>query len=461
MSRKSSNSATSTTVGKTSTAGAQMSLSSTLHRNAKLPGTSQISGLKKIVRQQAASNSIMLMSECGFQPQKVRIQKDKNEDIRKGKIDIAEKYADFFEFAPSAFLTLSREGKINEANISASIMLGQNQYDLISKDFYLFISDQTKLVFTLFLNKVFSSKCSSSCEVVLNISGNQSLDIHLSGMITKDGEQCFINAVDVTEHRKADRDLRLKNEYLQLNNIEKNKLISIVAHDLRSPLGGFIGLTDLMSEGISGMTPDEIQQIAFLMRKSATNIFRLLEDLLEWSRMQQGLTPFVPNSFKLIAKIGDGLVLASEAAKAKDIAIVYAVPEDLRVFADPNMLEFIIRNLVTNAVKFTHKGGVITVSAKAVSNQDVEINITDTGIGMDEKMLRNLFLLHVNTNRKGTMGESTSGLGLILCKDFIEKLGGKLLVESDEGKGSTFRFTLKTDSVITEPIHSNQPDAEC
>ncbi len=209
------------------------------------------------------------------------------------------------------------------------------------------------------------------------------------------------------------------------------------------------------------MTPDEIQQIAFLMRKSATNIFRLLEDLLEWSRMQQGLTPFVPKSFKLIAKIGDGLVLASEAAKAKDIAIVYAVPEDLRVFADPNMLEFIIRNLVTNAVKFTHKGGVITVSAKAVSNQDVEINITDTGIGMDEKMLRNLFLLHVNTNRKGTMGESTSGLGLILCKDFIEKLGGKLLVESDEGKGSTFRFTLKTDSVITEPIHSNQPDAEC
>lgn len=436
-----------------------MSLSSTLHRNAKSPDTIQFSGLKKIVRQQPAADSILLMSDSDFLRRKLRLMEDKYDYDRKEVIDTNGKYADFFEFAPSAFLTLSKEGKIDEANISASIMLGHNRSDLIGKNFNRFVSDQTKLIFTLFLNKVFTQECSTFCEVVLVAPGNQQTDIYLSGVITKDGEKCFITAVDLTEHRKADRDLRLKNEYLQQNNIEKNKFISIVAHDLRSPLGGFIGLTELMSEGLSGMTPDEIQQIAFLMRKSATNIFRLLEDLLEWSRMQQGLTPFIPKSFKLIARIGDGLVLASDAAKAKDIEIVYSIPGDLRVFADPNMLEFIIRNLVTNAVKFTHKGGVITVSAKAVSNQNIEINITDTGIGMDEKMLRNLFLLHVNTNRQGTMGESTSGLGLILCKDFIEKLGGKLLVESHEGKGSTFRFTLKTGLINDEHVLSGQADA--
>ncbi|MEI6680111.1 MAG: ATP-binding protein [Mariniphaga sp.] len=459
MSRKSSNSATSTAFGKTSTTGAQMSLSSTLQRNAKLPGTSQFSGLRRISRPLPAANSMKLISDCDFHQQKLRSQEDKCEDGRKGVIEIDEKYADFFEIAPSAFFILSRKGKINDANINASNMLGYNRSDLIGKKFNLFVSDQTKLIFTLFLNKVFSSQCNTFCEAVLTIPGNQPIDIYLSGVIAKDGEQCFITAVDFTQHKKAERDIQLKNEYLQQNNIEKNKFISIIAHDLRSPLGGFIGLTELMSEGLSGMTSDEIQQIAFLMRKSSTNIFRLLEDLLEWSRMQQGLTLFVPKSFKLIAKIGDGLVLALEAAKAKDITIFYAIPEDLKVFADSNMLEFIIRNLVTYAVKFTHKGGLITVSAKAVSNQEVEIKIEDTGIGMDEKMLKNLFLLHVNTNRQGTMGESTSGLGLILCKDFIEKLGGKLLVESHEGKGSTFRFTLKTGSVSDEHILSGQADA--
>ena len=132
-----------------------------------------------------------------------------------------------------------------------------------------------------------------------------------------------------------------------------------------------------------------------------------------------------------------------EAANKKEIAVSYDIPPDLVVLADVNMLEVIVRNLVNNAVKFTPRGGSITVSAKShPDSSSVEFAIRDSGIGMNRNMLDNLFRLDVNTNRKGTDGEYSTGLGLIICKDLVEKHGGKLWAESEEGKGSTFRFSL-------------------
>ncbi|MCX6159765.1 MAG: HAMP domain-containing sensor histidine kinase, partial [Ignavibacteriae bacterium] len=138
----------------------------------------------------------------------------------------------------------------------------------------------------------------------------------------------------------------------------------------------------------------------------------------------------------------ESMALVTEAADKKEIAISYDIPEDLTVFADGNMLEGIIRNLSSNAVKFTRKGGNVIVSAKTMPDNSVEISVKDTGIGMNKEMTDNLFRLDIDTSRKGTDGESSTGLGLVICKDFIEKHGGKLRVESREGKGSTFYFTI-------------------
>jgi len=240
----------------------------------------------------------------------------------------------------------------------------------------------------------------------------------------------------------AEEVIQRKNEELQKINAEKDKFFSIIAHDLRSPFNGFLGLTEIMAEGLPRMTLDEIQQIAVVMRNSAANLFHLLGNLLEWSRMQRGITTFLPNSVSLISKINENMVLTLEEANKKEITVNYNVPDDLEVFADSEMLGGIIRNLMTNAVKFTPRGGSISVSAKAVSDNSVHVSITDTGIGMSHKMIGNLFHLDIDTNRKGTEGESSTGLGLMICKDFIEKNGGKLWIESEEGKGSTFGFTL-------------------
>ena len=271
--------------------------------------------------------------------------------------------------------------------------------------------------------------------------------IHTRGCVitrSSDGEplMMFGTHTDITRQKKVEETLRMNEAELLRINAEKDKFFSIIAHDLRSPFNGFLGLTEIMVEGLPGMKRNEIHQMAVLIRKSANNLYSLLGNLLEWSRMQRGLIDFAPSSFLLMSKISESMVLVKDAADKKEILISYAVPKDLMVFADTNMLGGILRNLVTNAVKFTHKGGVILISARSVTGNSVEISVSDTGIGMSKSLIENLFHLGVNTGRKGTEGEYSTGLGLMICKDFIEKSGGKLVIESEEGKGSVFHFTI-------------------
>ena len=178
------------------------------------------------------------------------------------------------------------------------------------------------------------------------------------------------------------------------------------------------------------------------MRKSATGLYSLLENLLEWSQLQRGFIFYTPELILLKPKVLIVTALVKESAIKKEIDLSYNIPEDLMVFADENMLGGILRNLTSNAVKFTPKGGKVTITAKSMPDGRVEISVKDTGIGMTREMVENLFQIEINTSRKGTDSEPSSGLGLILCKDFVEKHGGKLWVESEEGKGSMFYFNI-------------------
>jgi len=269
---------------------------------------------------------------------------------------------------------------------------------------------------------------------------------------TEDGKPLIMFGThsDITERKKVEETLRMNEAELLRINAEKDKFFSIIAHDLRSPFNGFLGLTEIMVEGLSGMTRDEIQQMAVLIRKSALNLFSLLGNLLEWSRMQRGLMGVLPSSFLLMPKISESMVLVKDAADNKEILISYLIPGDLKVFTDGNMLGGILRNLVTNAVKFTPKGGIIVISARSIPGNLVEISVRDTGIGMSKGLIDDLFRLDVNTGRKGTDGESSTGLGLMICKDFIEKNGGKLYIESEVGKGSDFKFTVPMNSIAVK-----------
>jgi signal transduction histidine kinase len=197
-----------------------------------------------------------------------------------------------------------------------------------------------------------------------------------------------------------------------------------------------------MEQDLPTLTMSEIQEIATILRESATNLFRLLENLLEWAKIQQGLIPFEPKTIKLLSIVDECMLTMLEISKNKGIELTYDFPENISVFADKYIIQTVIRNLVSNALKFTPRGGKVSLSAKNSGNKCVEISIRDTGIGMSPKMVENLFRLDVRTNRKGTENEPSSGLGLMLCKEFIERHGGKLWIESEDGKGSVFYFTI-------------------
>ncbi len=277
------------------------------------------------------------------------------------------------------------------------------------------------------------------------------LDVHKAPIMDEQGNQIGIvgTARDVTHTKELENEKTAALEQLQKSednllkiNAEKDKFFSIIAHDLRGPFSGFLGLTQIMAEDLPGLTMEEIKDISLSMKNSATNLFSLLENLLEWARMRQGLIPFDPKLIKLLPLVDDSVKTIHESAKCKNIEIVYNIPESVDVFADKNTLQTVIRNLVSNAVKFTPQGGKINIVCKVTPEKEVEISIKDSGIGMSCTMIENLFRLDVKTNRLGTDGEPSTGLGLMLCKEFVEKHGGKIRVESEVGNGSTFYFTI-------------------
>jgi len=251
---------------------------------------------------------------------------------------------------------------------------------------------------------------------------------------------------NVTERKMALEEINKKNEQLLEVNAEKDKFFSILAHDLRSPFTSFLGFTQIMTDELYTLTLDQIQKIAMGMRKSATNLYSLLDNLLEWSRLQRGVTGFHPESFALMPKMFECIEPMCESASKKEVEVKCEIPADILVFADLHMVQTIVRNLVSNAIKYSRKGGKVKITAIKM-NQSVEICVKDNGIGMDNDMIDKLFRFDQNTNRPGTENEPSTGLGLIICKEFVEKHGGKIWVRSEEGKGSTFSFSLPGNDV--------------
>ncbi|HET6556638.1 MAG TPA: CHASE domain-containing protein [Prolixibacteraceae bacterium] len=264
-----------------------------------------------------------------------------------------------------------------------------------------------------------------------------------SVQIVWNGTPATLNlATDVTRRKEDEAEISHKNEELENLNATKDKFFSIIAHDLRSPFNSLLGLTEMMVHDLPNLDKEQIQSLVEIIYKSTTNLYRLLENLLQWSQIQNDTIAFNPEAVALRRSVDESIEISREAANLKDIEMVAIVPAHLQVMADPNMLHTIVRNLLSNAIKFTHRGGKVSVVASTTGNDTVQISVKDTGIGISPTMIGNLFRLDVKTNRQGTEGESTSGLGLVLCKEFIEKHGGRIWVDSVVGEGSTFHFTL-------------------
>ncbi len=248
---------------------------------------------------------------------------------------------------------------------------------------------------------------------------------------------------DITERKLWEEEVKKHNEQLSKINAEKDKFFSIIAHDLKSPFLGLLGLSEMLAMEDEEFTKEELLKFGKGIYKSTSTLFKLIENLLEWAQMQRGIIKFVPKELNLSSIILQNLEINYQRASQKEIEIINEISETQKVFADEKMLDSIIRNLLSNAIKFTRRKGKVVIRSKKISAELVEVLISDTGIGMSEENIKKLFKIEEKVGSIGTEGESSTGLGLLLCKEFVEKNGGTIWVESQEGKGSRFSFSLK------------------
>ncbi len=342
----------------------------------------------------------------------------------------------------NAVMIVDRTGQVEWVNDAFTRLYGYNildlnemyNWDLIHAGFNRKMNEKIELVMHKkeFVN--FES-------VVTNKNGDEiEVQTTLTPLYSEEGEltKFIIIDTDIRQLKDAERKLR---EVVAM----KDKFFSIIAHDLKNPFNSIIGVSKLLAENPGKYDKDKLNFFHKSIYKVSKNSYDLLINLLEWSRAQAGTMELIMSDLNLYLTIKDTLQLVDSQAKEKNIEFNFAVDSNIEVRADVNTLRTVLRNLLTNAIKYSWKNSKIDIRA-SVSGDFVQVDIIDYGIGIPAEKSNKLFRIDKQFSRRGTNKEEGTGLGLVLCKEFIEKNGGEIWVNSEEGKGSVFSFTLQTTS---------------
>ena len=238
-----------------------------------------------------------------------------------------------------------------------------------------------------------------------------------------------------------ERTVEIKTAELKELNASKDKFFSIIAHDLKNPFNTIIGFSKILNDEISPENCEKTREIAGMINSSASQTFRLLENLLEWANSQRGKISFNPKQITLCELINEEFITLSEMAEMKNIGLKVTCQQSLSICADKNMIKTILRNLISNAIKFTRRNGQIEVNVTP-DKSGVRIAVSDNGIGISKENMAKLFRIDGNLSSRGTENEKGTGLGLFLCKEFVTKHGGNIWAESEPGSGSVFQFII-------------------
>lgn len=266
----------------------------------------------------------------------------------------------------------------------------------------------------------------------------------------------FTIVTDITKLKKHENKLKKQKDELAELNSTKDKFFSIIAHDLKNPFNALMGLSEILHQEYDSLNEFQKREFIGLIYETSQNTYKLLENLLAWSIAQSGKIEFNPSPVNINALVAENLKLLDQTARAKNIQLRSDINCDLPITTDHDLVNTVIRNLLSNAIKFTPKDGEVTISANLVSGTQpgeyLEISVIDTGLGIAPENLGNLFKIGKSQTTSGTEGESGTGLGLMLCKEFIETCGGKIWVESDLGKGSIFHFSIPNNQSLDSSI---------
>jgi PAS domain S-box-containing protein len=395
----------------------------------------KISGVWTIYKE---SDILKLNHELSVHQIELEIQ---NAELIKAKEDMeaaVEKYTDLYDFAPTGYLTLSREGQILELNLYASKMLGKERRRLMKNMFGTYVNEDTKQNYYTFLKEIFNSSTEQSCEITIIKKDSSTTQVYLVGLASKGGESCDISMIDITERKDAESKMNDLLNKLTSSNKELEYFASVASHDLQEPLRmvtSFLQLLSIKYKDKLDKTADEYIHFAV---EGAKRMYDLLNGLLAYSLVQTKGTAFVQVDTNLVMTN----ILKNFAFKIKEKNAIIEFDELPVLYADAAQMTQLFQNLIENSLKFTSGTPRIYISSKSY-NDHYTFSVKDEGIGIESQYFEKIFRIFQRLLPDEYDG---TGAGLAVCKRIVERHGGKIWVESEIGKGSTFVFTILKDN---------------
>ncbi|MCK9280675.1 MAG: PAS domain-containing sensor histidine kinase [Melioribacteraceae bacterium] len=389
----------------------------------------------------------------------VGITEDITADVQKDASlkEAQDRYRNIFLELNDAVYESTMDGKFIEMNPAGVEILGLDSDSdagkiSISEKFYNSPEDRK-----LFLEKLKSEGSIQNYEIhFTNLKGEAITALNSANLIKKPNGEYIVRGIvrDITELKVTENKLKsLINELEDVNkklnnlNASKDKFFSIISHDLRSPFSAIFSFSEFLKDDINELTKEETALFAEKIYEAAQNVFALLENLLTWSRIQSGKMKYEPAHFSLNTRVNQIIKLFEHNAENKGIKLVNKMSGNTIAFADEDMISSVLQNLISNSLKFTNAGDEVLITNINYDDR-LEISVSDTGIGIKQDDIDRLFRIDINHSTYGTNQEKGSGLGLILCKEMVEKNNGRIWVESEFGKSTSFKITLPRDEII-------------